>query len=238
MSVWEKWHASLEPVYPFADSPKDAKLKDFTEFFAPEKGALWAFYDENLSGSIQRSGDSFTAARRFDSGVNYEAPFLDKCLGKGAEVTKTVFGDGAEPVVEFEVNLHSVSPNVSEVRLSIDGKQHVYRNTPEEWLQSQWPAKEAETPGARVRIRGLRQLDEEIIRDGDFGFFRLLDAASAVEPDPEAGDDGRTLIATWDLPSEKAFFKLHVRTKRRDVKLGSHLFRDVACPRVIATVAK
>lgn len=238
MSVWEKWHESLEPVYPFADSPKDAKLKDFTDFFGPQKGALWAFYEENLSGSIQRSGNSFTAARRFDSGVNYEAQFLDKCLSKGAEVTQTVFGDGAEPVIEFEVNLHSVSPNVSEVRLSIDGNQHVYRNTPEEWLQSQWPAKEAETPGARVRIRGLRQLDEEIIRDGDFGFFRMLDAATSIEPDPAAGDDGRTLIATWDLPSEKAFFKLHVRTKRRDVKLGSQLFRDVACPRVIATVAK
>jgi type VI secretion system protein ImpL len=238
ISVWDKWHTDLEPLYPFSNSPKDVKLEDFTEFFKPEGGALWGFYDQNLAGSLRRVGNRFLPAQRFKSSINFTSEFVSNCLERGAKITNAAFPGKAEaPAVEFEVNLHSVSENVSQVELTIDGVSHMYKNTPEEWLKAQWPAKDAEAHGARARIRGFSGLDEEIIRDGDFGFFRLLDAASKVEPGTAGGRPGGepTLVATWELPSEAAFFKLDVRAKRKDVELSSSLFDGYQCPRVIAT---
>ncbi len=235
VTVWDKWRTTLQPHYPFSATGNDAKLSDFSEFFAPKTGLLWGFYEANLSGSLQRVGNTFSPARRFDAGVSFDGTFLSECLGRSAMLTDEFFPEEAsQPRLAFEVNLHSVSPNVSEIRLAIDGVEHVYKNTPEEWIAATWPAEDAKAPGARVRIRGRNALDEEIIRDGDFGFFRLLDAAHSIVLDPDAPRDGRTLVATWELPSERTFFRLHVRTKRGPLPLAREVFRKVACPRVIS----
>jgi type VI secretion system protein ImpL len=240
VSVWDKWRSSLEPFYPFSNSSKDAKLEDFTAFFKPKTGQLWGFLSENLQGSLEKRGANFQATRRFQSTTNFANEFLSNCLKRGDEITNAVFpGQTDAPNVEFDVNLHSVSPDVSEVRLEIDGVVHVYKNTPEEWLKARWPAQAPESRGARVHVRGSSGLDEEIIRVGDFGFFRLLDAANEITAGTAGGrpDGAQTLVATWKLRSPGAFLKLDVRPTHSDVKISSALFRNYKCPRVIATVS-
>lgn len=237
VSVWEEFRSKLEPNYPIAQtSMTDAKLDDFANFFRPETGVLWGFYKENLSSQIRRSGVTFAPVRRFDSKVEFVPDFLSNCLGRGAKISEAFFGNGSEPKMDFQVNLHSVSPNVAEVSLDIDGAKHVYKNTPEEWLVAAWPSKEG-TPGARVRIRGAAGLDEEIIRDGEFGLFRLLAAAKNVTPGTAGGLPGgvATLVATFDFPSEKAFLKLDVRSKQGLEVLSPELLRDYKCPRIITS---
>ena len=239
VSVWDKWR-TLEPLYPFTNSSKDTKLEDFTAFFKPKTGLLWGFLAENLQGTLEKTGGTFRPTRRFQSTTNFVDQFLSNCLKRGDEITNTVFPGGSEtPNVEFDVNLHSVSPDVSEVRLEIDGVVHVYKNTPEEWLKARWPAKDAQSHGARVHIRGSSGLDEEIIRTGDFGFFRLLDAANEITAGTAGGrpDGAQTLVATWKLRSPGAFFKLDVRPVHSEAKLSSLLFRNYKCPRVIATAS-
>jgi type VI secretion system protein ImpL len=226
VTVWNKWHSTLEPLYPFADSPKDAKIEDFTA-------------NENLTSSLEKSGEDFRAKRRFQSAVNFDDEFLSNCLKRGNQISNAVFPEKAEaPDLEFEVNLHSVSSDVAEVRLEIDGESRVYKNTPEEWLKARWPAKDAQTHGARARVRGFAGLDEEIIRAGDFGFFRLLDAATDMTPGTAGGrpDGAPTLVATWKLRAPGAFFKLDLRSTNSDATLSTALFKRYKCPRVIATI--
>src|ERR1019366_1253879 len=142
LDVWSKWHEKLEGKYPFADSPQDATLADYSAFFKPEKGLLWAFYASYLQASLERDGESFTPVSRFQHSIHYTPDFL-KCYERGAVITGDTFGPTAElPLVEFDMNLHSVSESVSEVTFSIDGASKTYKNTPREWLHTQWPAKE------------------------------------------------------------------------------------------------
>ena len=138
LDVWSKWRAKLEGKYPFADSPEDVAMADYTAFFKPNTGLLWAFYHKYLHPSLEQDGDSFTPVTRFQHSINYTNEFL-KCYERGAEITGDTFpatapvpeaAEGAEegaeaaapaaggsdkPLVEFDVNLHSVSESVSEV---------------------------------------------------------------------------------------------------------------------------
>ena len=63
LDVWSTWHQQMEGKYPFADSPTDATIADYTAFFKPDKGLLWAFYKKYLEGSLERDGDSVRPAR-------------------------------------------------------------------------------------------------------------------------------------------------------------------------------
>ncbi len=242
LDVWQKWHDKLEGKYPFADSPQDATLADYATFFKPEKGLLWAFYASYLQASLERDGESFTPVSRFQHSIHYTPDFL-KCYERGAVITGDTFAPAAElPMVEFDVNLHSVSESVSEVTFAIDGASKTYKNTPREWLHTQWPAKEPKARGATVSVRGYASLDEEIDRPGDFGLFHLIDAASSIEPGTEGGKPGAnpTIVVTWTLRSQKAWVKMDIRPPQNESAFSTYLekhervFRNYKCPRIVA----
>ncbi|HEX8789700.1 MAG TPA: type VI secretion system membrane subunit TssM [Polyangiaceae bacterium] len=243
LDVWQKWHDKLEGKYPFEDSAQEATLADYSEFFKPGKGLLWTFYDKRLSASLERSGDTFVPVTRFQHAIRFTPEFL-QCYARGAVFTDQTFAPNAEqPSIAFDVDLHSVSENVSEVTLEIDGVSKTYRNTPEEWLHAEWPAKEPKARGANIRVRGYDSLDEAITRSGDFGIFRILDAASSIEAGTEGGrPDGQpTIVATWKLRTENAWVRIDIRPQRADNAFSSYLepkhermFRNYKCPRVVS----
>jgi type VI protein secretion system component VasK len=243
LDVWQKWHDTLEGKYPFTDSPQDATLADYQKFFQPEKGLLWDFYNKYLKESLERDGDSFTPVSRFQHAIHYTPDFL-KCYERGSVITGDTFPEAAQkPLLDFEVNLHSVSESVSDVTFYIDGAQHTYKNWPEEWLRAQWPAKEPKVRGGSVRVRGYDSLDEEISRPGDFGFFRILDAASSIEPGTEGGkaNGARTIVVTWTLKSQKAWVKMDIKAPELEsaftpyITKKERVFKNYKCPRIVAS---
>ena len=234
-AVWQKWHDKLEGRYPFAASTTDASVDDFLDFFAPADGALWSFYDESLKPTLDRRGSSFVPARRFKSAIGYTGDFLDVCLKRGKEITSVVFPPKADrAAVTFDVNLHSVSSTIGEVTIEVDGISHTYRNEPEQWVTVVWPGKG--THGARLQVRGAGALNETIARPGDFGLFRLLDAAE-VRPGRAGGraEGTPTLVATWPLSAARdgATVSLDVRPSRAENPLTPGFFKDYTCPRAI-----
>jgi type VI secretion system protein ImpL len=236
-SVWQKWHDKLEGKYPFANSPSDAALEDFVDFFAPGDGTLWSFYDESLKATLDRSGSSFVPSRRFKSSISYSGDFLGVCLKRGDEFKTTLFPPKTDhAAVVFDVNIHSVSPTIGQVTFEVDGASHTYRNEPEQWLTVTWPGK---TPhGARLRVRGSGGLDEEVSRPGDFGLFRLIDNAT-IKPGRAGGraDGVPTLVATWDLRAARdgASVSLDLRPVRDENPLAPGYFKNYNCPRLITS---
>ncbi|GAC1393879.1 MAG: type VI secretion system membrane subunit TssM [Polyangiales bacterium] len=238
VNVWNPYMKTLDKKYPFApDSPVDAKLEDFTAFFKPKDGLVWGFYEAYLKNGLDEQGGTFIPSRRFKSAVDYSPAFL-KCLKRTLEVTKASFVDpkgGAKPAVEFEINLHSVSENVSHVAIEIDGQGHEYKNEPEEWVKLQWPAEKPEAHGAKIRVRGFAGLDEEIARAGDFGFFRLLDAANDIKPAPNKAGEQPSLIAEWQLKTQSAVVRLNIRPLKADNAIEKKVFAGFNCPRLITS---
>ena len=235
INVWDIYDKTLDKKYPFApESAIDAKLEDFTNFFKPKDGLVWGFYEGFLKGQLDEQGGAFVPSKRFKGEIDFSPAFL-KCLKRTLEITNATFPDpkaSGKPAVQFEVNLHSVSENVSHVSLEIDGVGHEYKNEPEEWVKLQWPAEKAETHGAKLRVRGIAGLDEEIARAGDFGFFRLLDAASSVKPAPIKAGEQPSLIGEWQLKTQSAVVRLNIRPLKRDNPLEKNVFAGFTCPRL------
>ncbi len=239
MAVWKKWNERLEKKYPFSPLAKeDASVADFSEFFKPKEGTLWGFYDQNLKNSLEKNGPNFVPTKRFGSNIPYNGTFLN-CLKRAAEVTEVAFpakGNPETALIQFEINLHSVSEDVSEVTFEVDGAAKTYRNEPEQWLKVVWPAPDAESRGGKLRVRGYSQLDEEIIRPGDFGMLRLFDAATIKPGTSKGGGQGPVLIATWDLRTQKgAFVRMEIRPARQEHPFQEGLFKGLNCPRTIVT---
>ena len=243
LDVWSKWHQKMEGKYPFADSPQDVSLADYNTFFQPEKGLLWAFYGKYLKESLEREDDSFTPITNFQHSIHFTPDFI-KCYSRGAIITDDTYPPEIKgPKVEFDVNLHSVSESVSEVAFAVDGAAHMYKNWPEEWVHAEWPAKEPKARGGSIRVRGFDSLDEEIARPGDFGFYRLLDAASSIEKGTEGGKPGGqpTIVVTWTLSSQKAWVKMDIKPQQIDSAFSTYIekhervFRNYKCPRIVAS---
>ncbi len=239
--VWAKWHSKLEDGYPFADTWKDVKVQDYTEFFRPG-GVLFGFYDTSLKGSIDKVGDHFVPGTRFGHTPGYTGGFL-KCYDRGLEISKATFPEKSDkPLVEFDLNLHSISDNIADVTFDINGVSHTYKNEPEEWITVQWPAKDPKSEQSRVKIHGYNSLDEEILRPGEWGLFRLFDAASKIEPGTEGGKRGapQTIVVTWVLRSQQGVVKVDIRPTKDEsvfpsyITRKSRVFKPYTCPRVIA----
>jgi|CZKU01.1.fsa_nt_gi type VI secretion system protein ImpL len=235
LDVWQAWHDKLDAHYPFADTGRDATLADYAEFFKPDKGLLWTFYNENLHATLERDGDAFVPVPQA-KWAKY-TPVLLRCYTRGWQMTSQTFPEGAEmPLVEFDANVHSVSDTVSAVTFEVDGASGTYKNTPEEWFHVQWPSKDPKKRGASLRVRGYDSLDELLARPGDFGLFRLLDSASAIEP----GSGGKTIVAKWNLQSQNAWVRMDIRPTRAQSVFTSYLekhermFKNYQCPNHLA----
>ena len=224
--VWQRWHDTLDKHYPFDKKGSDAALNDFVDFFAPESGALFSFYDESLKTMIDQSGNTFTPSRRFKVSLGFSPLLLDKCLKRGSEISTTVFPPKSEtPAVVFDVNLHSVNAAVSEVTFEVDGVSQTYRNEPQQWLTITWPGK---SHGARLKVKGAGGLSEDINRPGDFGLFHLLDSADVKV-------NGRTIVATWELKSTgtTAVVKMELRPQKTQNPFDPAFFANYDCPRSV-----
>jgi type VI secretion system protein ImpL len=244
IDVWQFWNTKLAPKYPFVENAAaDVALADFAEFYKPDGGKLWAFYDAQLKSTIERRGDDFELTKSLGGSVAYR-PELLTCLAQAWKITNAFFppqtkGDAAKldgPLVDFEVNLHSVGRDVSEVVFTIDGVSASYKNEPERWQQLRWPAKDAQTRGGKIVVRGFGGLEEEISRPGDFGFFHLLDAATPVRAATAGKVEGRVIqTSSWALRAQPgAVVQIDLRAMKADFPLSRVWFRDVKCPRVIA----
>jgi type VI secretion system protein ImpL len=213
-AVWEKWHDQLEGSYPFADSWRDAKLPEYTAFLRP--GGVLFGYEHTLDP--------------------HRSAALLACYARGYEIAGATFPSGeAEPRVELELNLHGVSAGVTEVSLDIDGAHQSYTTAPGPWLAVTWPAKSPAMQSI-LKVKGADGLDEEMLRPGEWGLFRLLDAATKIESGMPS-----TFVVTWALRSRSGFVKMDLRSKTNEklfasyVARGGRLFAPYTCPRALAS---
>ena len=215
--VAKKWCSDVEATfgrtlakgYPFNPDGADIALDDFTTFYHPEKGELWAFYEKVLSASVPKRGTAFVLGEAGASGNAYRQSVVD-FLNASQQLTGSMFPRSADdPKVDFEVTIQGTG-RVKEIALTIDGETVRYRNGPTQWHEMTWPGDGA--PGASLEVQGLSNRDE-IVRSGEWGLFRLLEKGK-VRRD-ESGK--RSFKAQWDLTDEGlGVVQITFRAKRVD----------------------
>jgi len=224
--IWELFRNKIKPRYPFSDAPVEVSLPEFTEFFRPQTGILWAFVEKNLSSRLERSGKNFVPKPSAET-VPFRSDFLT-CLNVAQQITEAIFGTTQDPSVPFTVKIESVSANISEISLVVDGVATTYRNEPERWLPVVWPGVKAPR-GGTLLVKGAGFADE-IPRLGDFGLFRLLAAGGLGKgKNPAAG--GEELLANWTLSrANEPPVRITVKPSRSVHPFVPSFFSRLNCP--------
>jgi type VI secretion system protein ImpL len=246
--VWPAYRDKIKDRYPFnLAATRDASLQDAIAFFKP-KGILWGFYDQNLKAFHTKVSHDFIPEPHLEARPRPARPYtpfralLYPCLKRADEITDALFPDyaaseaasegdkdkgaagGDKPKVEFQINVKTVSPIVSEVILEIDGQKRLYRNEKEIWQPMVWPG--PKPLGARLQVRGAGGLDEEILREGPWGIFRLMEAGvTTAEKDK---DD--VFNVTWQMTAPPVTVTVEVRPVRANHPFAQSFFRATNCP--------
>jgi type VI secretion system protein ImpL len=234
VEVWEPYRR-LVTHYPFVpNSGSDVSLPDFAEFFRPQTGTLWHFYNEMLVNRFVRSGDRFVP-RPAEGKTAFRPDFLE-CLSVAQQIGDAVFVDGAQqPAVPFKVKMESGDARVSETILTVDGQTLVYRNEPEKWRALQWPGKDGPA-GASLQVKGA-DFDALVRReDGEFGFYRLL-AAGDIKP----VSPGSLILEaswTWMLKGKESRVTIQFQASRQRYPFVPGFFSRLNCPPAMTQLAE
>jgi len=180
-----KWQSTVLPFcgqaldgrYPFnRRSTNDVGMQDFARMFAPQ-GLMDGFFTENLEKFVDTSSRPWIWKKVNDADLGISPEVLLQ-FEHAAAIRSAFFPAGATPSVTFQITPEALDPKASKMVLEIDG-------TAVEFVQgSGQPAPSGVTwPGAagfgRVVFEpALPGLESQLRRDGPWGWFRLLDAAS------------------------------------------------------------
>ena len=76
-------------------------------------------------------------------------------------------------------------------------------------------------------MRGAGGLDEQIVREGPWGVFRLLEAADKLTA---VKDSDREFLATWTMSAPPVSVTMQVRPRRGNHPFPLSFFRATNCP--------
>ncbi|HHH10500.1 MAG TPA: type VI secretion system membrane subunit TssM, partial [Sorangium sp.] len=230
--VWPAYRDTIRNRYPFnAASKRDASFEDAVAFFQPKEGILWSFYGEYLDSYHMQQGHKFIpmpSLRGRNKAATRYTPFrpnMYNCLERAHEISDALFAQG-DPGVVFRINLTTVSPIVSDIVFELDGQKRVYRNEKEFWHTFKWPGEESPLAGARLRIEGAGGLNEEIVREGPWGLWRLIDSGRHTA----TKDNDRTFVVEWQFAAPPVTVRMQIKPTRANHPFPRNFFRDTNCP--------
>jgi type VI secretion system protein ImpL len=230
--VWPTYRDKIKDRYPFnLAATRDASFEDAVAFFKPKDGVLWGFYDAHLKGFMDKEGHEFIPTSHLEARprpARPSSPFnplLYTCLHRADEISDALWAEGGDkPKVTFNINLKTVSPIVSEVIFEIDGQKKLYRNEKELWQSFAWPGDKGK--GARIQVRGAGGLDEEIMREGPWGVFRLFETGNVTADK----DDDHAFDVTWQMSAPPVTVVIQVKPLRANHPFSPSFFRATNCP--------
>ena len=125
-------------------------------------------------------------------------PVVLNFLKRSYDISTSLFSpNGAEPQMKFSISIRP-SPQLSQITFSVDGKEVVYKNEPERWTQFTWPG-DGKTSGAFIKVpQPEDQRPEELIREGEWGLFRLMEEGVA-----QIDKGSRVFTMTWKMPQHE-----------------------------------
>ncbi|MQA89713.1 MAG: type VI secretion system membrane subunit TssM [Gemmatimonas sp.] len=183
----------LAALYPFAsEASREASIDDVYAMLGAGESALWAFYEESLSGLLSRQGNRFAARVGADPSPN---PAFVSSFSRAAGISAALFPrEGAGPRVGFALR-PQLTDQIPEVRVDVDGQTQNFTRTRPAGVPFTW---DGQTAGS-ARISALVNGEQIVLvqgSDGPWALFRLMQQAEWV-----GGDAGRYLLR-WQIPTE------------------------------------
>jgi type VI secretion system protein ImpL len=179
-----RWQSEVLPfcekatgnTYPFDRRAKaDIGLQDFATLFGPG-GLIDRFFQETLAEHVDQRTRPWSLKKLNDTDLGISPEVLQQ-LQFAAEIRDAFFAGGTTPKVQFQITPEALDPKASAIILEVDaqlvGFSHADsqpRPTPITWPGTVGLARVLMEPAAAAS-------ESSLVRDGPWGWFRLLDAA-------------------------------------------------------------
>ncbi len=204
--VSDTFKRNLLNRYPFNKTGHDAALQDVADFYRPEAGTVWGFYNTELKENVRKVGSTYKPVHGV-GGVSFQPP-LFPFLSRSDDITSSLFAPRAQdPGMQFTIHIRP-SPQLASISFSVDGKSVEYKNGPEEWYPFSWPG-DGKKSGAFIKVRNNRGQVETLDQDGEWGLFRLMEIGA-----PQVDRGARVFSVTWKMPSVGADVVIDFRPSR------------------------
>ncbi|MEW5561973.1 type VI secretion system membrane subunit TssM [Enterobacter asburiae] len=215
--------SNVSRLYPFNRSASaEVGIGDFARQFGPG-GSIKRYFEQHLAPYVDNTGGTLRV--RQESRGLLSAGTL-RVFEDAMQIGDTFFSRGGDNVA-FSLYLRplSLSPNIMEVELDIDGQVIRYSHGSAPPMNVQWPGKNG---GAYVRLsfKDANGRIESTSLNGPWALFRLYDMSS-----PQAVDRDRQEL-TMRMQNISGAFRVELRSTLNDFPLWSRALKRFSCPSV------
>ncbi len=217
--VNETCKSAVAGRYPFLRSSKqEMGISDFARIFGPN-GSIKHYYDQNLASYVNRSAGKLIV-RADKQGLI--TPAALKTFENALQISDTFFNANDKVSFSMFVQPVSLTPDIVEAVLDIDGQIIRYSHGVTQPVNINWPGKNG---GAYVRLsfKDARGRIETINFNGPWALFHLYDKSNPVS----VGNDRREL--TMAISSLSGYFKLELLSTMKDFPLWSRALSQFSC---------
>ncbi len=226
-----KWQSEVAAVftngfagkYPLSRSESEAPFESVMEFFRPNTGTFWGFYERNLKPYLKKEVGSWKAQQvgciRMEFGEE-----LPRCM-TGAEQISNVFFNSDGTMRTHTVSVKPLSQNKYNGSLVISSKdQELKPNGPS--IRFQWPITgQSDEFGLRIKVSD--NYTEEITYNGPWGIMRLFEVSRVNVL------NNSTFNATWNRNVQNMLmiqYGCNVQLSGSVHPFGKKVFSGFDCP--------
>lgn len=209
---------AIQGLYPISNSSREITYADFTYFFGPN-GLMDDFFNKYLSSFVDKGGRDWTWNTQAE-GAGISSLAL-KQFQIADTIKNTFFRMGKQsPVVGFRLKPISMSPDITQFVLDVDGQLLTYAHGPVSLVSMKWPGPNG---SEQVRIQLLPPLQgvSGISKEGPWALFRLFDEAQMTRT-----SDPAEFVMTFRIQEREAKFELDADSAVNPFQLPDlHSFR-------------
>ncbi|MFW6221630.1 MAG: type VI secretion system membrane subunit TssM, partial [Fibrobacterota bacterium] len=163
----------LAGQYPFDSRGEEVSFTDVMDFFRPNTGTFWGFYERVLNPYIIKNGNTWSIRDVGSVSIKFE-PDIISCLQKAARI-KGIFFKNDGTIRPMNITITPQSANRYPATLQVGTRD--YKLVPGgSSVHLKWPVPGA-TQNATLRVHVSSDFTQDIRQPGDWGFMRLLDQA-------------------------------------------------------------
>jgi type VI secretion system protein ImpL len=207
--------------YPFNRAAREEiGITDFSRMFS-QNGAMQSFFDQNLAPYVDTGGNRWQVKPESAGVVSA------KTLGafeNASLIRDTFFDASGKMAMSMIIRPISLSPNILEAVLDVDGQVLSYSHGYSQPMRVDWPGPKG---GVYIRLTFKTQSGkiETVSFDGPWAIFRMYDASNPVK----LSSNSRELTIAMNAIS--GFFKVELSSTMKDYPLWSQALSQFSCPK-------
>ena len=196
---------AIQGLYPITKSSREITYEDFTYFFGPN-GLMDEFFNKYLVASVDKSGKDWSWNPHADGESGISSTAL-KQFQRADTIKNTFFRMGKQlPSVSFRLKPISMSPDITQFVMDIDGQILTYAHGPVRPVSMKWPGPN-DTGQVRIQLLPPLQGLSGISKEGPWALFRLFDEAQIART-----SNPIIFIMTFSIQGRESKFELQANS--------------------------